>query len=68
MTDKQAVLTHPSVTAAIHEVEEALGSDGRILVRESGTEPVLRVMVEATTQELCREHVSKVIDVMKHVM
>ena len=68
VTDKQAVLTHPSVTAAIHEVEEALGSDGRILVRESGTEPVLRVMVEATTQELCREHVSKVIDVMKHVM
>lgn len=68
VTDKQAVLTHASVTAAIREVEEALGNDGRILVRESGTEPVLRVMVEATTQELCRQYVSKVIDVMKNVM
>jgi Phosphomannomutase len=68
VTDKKAVLTHPEVTAAVKEVEEALGNDGRILVRESGTEPVLRVMVEATTQELCGQYVTKVIDTMKHVM
>ena len=43
---------------------ETLGDDGRILVRESGTEPVIRVMVEAATDELCKECVDKVIDVM----
>ncbi len=68
VTDKQAVLTHPVVQASIREVEQALGSDGRILVRESGTEPLLRVMVEATTQELCEKYVGKVIDAMKSVM
>ena len=49
-------------------VEEALGDNGRILVRASGTEPVLRVMVEAETQELCETHVNAVIDAMKSVM
>ena len=68
VTDKQTVLTHPKVTVAIQEVEKELGSEGRILVRESGTEPLLRVMVEATTQELCERYVSKVIDTMKSVM
>ncbi len=68
VTDKQAVLTHPSVISAVREVEEALGSDGRILVRESGTEPLLRVMVEATTHELCEKYVTMVIDRMKEVM
>ena len=46
-------------------MEEALGTDGRILVRESGTEPVIRVMVEAKTEELCEEYVSRVIDVIR---
>ena len=68
VTDKKAVLEHPAVVEAIHKVEEALGTDGRILVRESGTEPLLRVMVEATTQELCKKYVSEVIGVMKSVM
>ncbi|MCC8140738.1 MAG: phosphoglucosamine mutase [Lachnospiraceae bacterium] len=68
VTDKQAVLTYPAVQASIAEVEQALGSEGRILVRESGTEPLLRVMVEATTQELCETYVEKVIDAMKSVM
>ena len=44
---------------------EALGSDGRILVRESGTEPVIRVMVEAATDEICTEYVNQVVNVMK---
>ena len=53
------------VQAAVRQVEEALGTDGRILVRESGTEPVIRVMVEAKTEELCEEYVSRVIDVIR---
>ncbi len=50
---------------AVEAVTEALGDDGRILVRESGTEPVIRVMVEAATDELCEKYVDQVIDVMK---
>lgn len=68
VTDKELVLNHPDVIAAEKAVEEALGDDGRILVRASGTEPLLRVMVEAETQELCEKHVAAVIDVMKSVM
>ena len=68
MTDKKAVLEHPAVKEVLEQVKEDLGSDGRILVRESGTEPLLRVMVEATTQELCKEYVGKVIETMKSIM
>ena len=46
-------------------MEKALGNDGRILVRESGTEPVIRVMVEARTDALCEEYVSQVIEVIR---
>ena len=42
-----------------------MGSDGRILVRESGTEPLIRVMVEAETEELCETYVDQVIDVIR---
>ena len=55
----------PDVMAAVAQVEQELGSDGRILVRESGTEPVIRVMVEAKTDELCTRYVDQVIDVIK---
>ena len=68
VTDKDLVLNHPDVIAAEKAVEEALGDNGRILVRASGTEPVLRVMVEAETQELCETHVNAVIDAMISVM
>ena len=68
VTDKDIVLNHPDVLAAEKDVEEALGDNGRILVRASGTEPLLRVMVEAETQELCKKYVKKVIDAMKAVM
>ena len=50
---------------AIAEVEKVLGDDGRILVRESGTEPVIRVMVEAASNEICEENVDRVIAVMR---
>ncbi len=55
----------PAVVAAVKAVEERLADKGRILVRESGTEPLIRVMVEAQTQELCDTYVTEVIDVIK---
>ena len=54
----------PAVQAAVAAVAEALGDTGRILVRESGTEPVIRVMVEAPTKEECQKHVDSVVDVI----
>ena len=63
--NKKAVKANANVQAAIKKVEEALGSDGRILVRESGTEPVIRVMVEASTHKVCEKHVDDVIAVME---
>ena len=51
--------------AAVEQVAKELGEDGRILVRESGTEPLIRVMVEAATDELCAKYVDQVIDVIK---
>lgn len=68
VADKKAVLEAPEVTQAIREAKEALGADGRILVRESGTEPLLRVMVEASTHELCEAYVAKVMGAMERVM
>ena len=54
----------PDVQAAVEKVAKELGSDGRILVRESGTEPVIRVMVEAGSNEICEKYVDYVIDVI----
>ena len=51
----------PDVQAAIKAVEEKLGDSGRILVRESGTEPLIRVMVEAQTEDLCHKYVDEVV-------
>ena len=65
VTDKKTALENEAVQNAIKAAAEALGSDGRILVRESGTEPVIRVMVEAATDEICTEYVNQVVNVMK---
>ena len=54
----------PDVMEAVRLVGDKLGQDGRILVRESGTEPVIRVMVEADTDEICEKYVDSVIDVI----
>ncbi|MCB6609913.1 phosphoglucosamine mutase [[Clostridium] symbiosum] len=53
------------VQAEVEKVAEALGDTGRILLRQSGTEPVIRVMVEAQTDEICEKYVDQVIAVMK---
>ncbi len=55
----------PDVQAAVAEVAKKLGADGRILVRESGTEPVIRVMVEAGTNDICEKYVDEVIAVIE---
>ncbi len=55
----------PDVQAAVKKVAEELGDEGRILVRESGTEPVIRVMVEAGSNEICEKYVNSVIDVIR---
>ena len=55
----------PDVQAAVKKVARELGQDGRILVRESGTEQLIRVMVEAGSFETCEQHVDYVIDVIK---
>jgi len=55
----------PDVQAAVAKVSEELGDTGRILVRESGTEPVIRVMVEADTEEICEKYVDSVIEVIE---
>jgi len=65
VTDKDETLACEEVKAAVTAVEEELGSDGRVVLRKSGTEPLLRVMVEATTQELCEEKVDQIIDAMR---
>ena len=54
----------PQVQSAVQQVAQRLGDTGRILVRESGTEPVIRVMVEAPSKKLCQECVDQVVDVI----
>ena len=65
VTDKKAAQDDADVQSAVRAVTEALGDTGRILVRESGTEPLLRVMVEAETEEICKKYVDQVVDVVK---
>ena len=62
--DKVAARQDPEVQAAVDAVANALGETGRILVRESGTEPVIRVMVEAPDKETCQNHVDNVVKVI----
>ncbi len=65
VNDKAAAQADEDVQAAVREAADALGDTGRILVRESGTEPVIRVMVEAESEEICRQHVDRVVEVIR---
>lgn len=65
VADKQQAQADPAVQKAVQGVAEELGDSGRILVRESGTEPVIRVMVEAQSKTRCQELVDRVIGVIR---
>ena len=63
--DKESVLNDAMINKEIKNVEKALNNNGRILVRPSGTEPLIRVMVEAETDEICQEMVYKIVDLIE---
>ena len=63
--DKKTAQDDADVQAAVKAVADELGNTGRILVRESGTEPVVRVMVEAETKEICQTLAERVVDVIR---
>lgn len=65
VADKKTARENPKVVEAVEAAARALSTEGRILVRESGTEPLIRVMVEAGTEEICAEHVNNVVRVME---
>ena len=64
--DKKEAQADEDVQKAVNDVALKLGNDGRVLVRESGTEPLIRVMVEAETTEICEENVDYIINVIKN--
>ena len=68
VTDKHAVTQNDRVAAVIAEVEAEMAGNGRVLVRPSGTEPLVRVMVEAATESACEEYVTRIANVVKMEM
>ncbi len=65
VNSKPAVIADEDVMSAVKAAEESLGNDGRVLVRQSGTEPVIRVMVEARGEEICKKHVNDIVKVIE---
>ena len=65
VNDKAAAMKDLEILAAVDQVAEKLGDSGRILVRESGTEPLVRVMVEAENEDTCREYVNEIVKIVK---
>ena len=62
--DKKAVLNDAMVKLAVKEVEEIIGKNGKVLLRASGTEPVVRIMIEYSDINLCKEYAEKIKSVM----
>lgn len=65
VADKKAARNDKKVVEAVERITKELGNEGRILVRESGTEMLIRVMVEAKSDELCHKYVDEVVDILK---
>ncbi|ABO65538.1 MULTISPECIES: phosphoglucosamine mutase [Geobacillus] len=68
VTDKEKAMEHEQVKKVIAEVEAEMNGNGRVLVRPSGTEPLVRVMAEAPTEEACRTYVERIADVIRREM
>ncbi|WHY00940.1 phosphoglucosamine mutase [Neobacillus sp. DY30] len=68
VTDKHHVTDNEKVKTVIEQVEAEMNGNGRILVRPSGTEPLVRVMAEAPTEELCESYVDRIVSVVKEEM
>ncbi len=64
VSDKSAVLADPAVKAEAEAVNKEIGGNGRILLRASGTEPVVRIMLECETEKLCREYTERISDII----
>ncbi len=65
--DKNEVMSNPELNQLADKVSEELGSQGRLLLRQSGTEPLVRVMVEAETDEICKKYVDMVVDKINQI-
>lgn len=68
VTDKKSALTNPKILESIDEVEKEMNGEGRVLVRPSGTEPLVRVMVEAPTKEDCERYADRVVTVIDDLL
>jgi len=68
VTDKNAVAENPRVAEIIRQVEQEMAGNGRVLVRPSGTEPLVRVMVEAETEDACETYANRIAEVVKNEM
>ena len=67
VSDKNAVMNHEKLAAIMKETEEEMNGEGRLLVRPSGTEPLVRVMAEAATETLCQKYVDKIVAVVEEI-
>ena len=65
VSDKNGVMEVPAIKEVIDAVEAEMAGNGRVLVRPSGTEPLVRVMVEAPTNELVHDYVTRIVDVVR---
>ena len=61
MQDADALLEIPEVKAVMKEAEKDMGEKGRLLLRKSGTEPLLRILVEAESEDLCQKEMDKIL-------
>ena len=67
VSDKNAVMNHPRLAEVIKETEAEMNGEGRLLVRPSGTEELVRVMAEAVTEQLCQKYVDKIVAVVQEI-
>ncbi|HLQ97519.1 MAG TPA: phosphoglucosamine mutase, partial [Candidatus Dormibacteraeota bacterium] len=68
VVNKQSVMVHPRILDEIDAVEKEMGDSGRLLVRPSGTEELVRVMAEAETEEECQRYVDRIVTVIEEII